>query len=74
MAYDPARFGKRLPHRAFERIDGVVDSLDRRRRIGAAMEEDEHAAGGLAHPHIMDVAHAPLLGGCGGERGFDAVR
>jgi hypothetical protein len=44
VPYDPARFGKSLPDRALERIDGVVNGLDRRRRIGAAVEEDKHAA------------------------------
>ena len=37
------------------------------------MEEDEHAARGFAHPHVVDVAHASLLGGRGGERGLDPV-
>ena len=37
-----------------------LDRLDRRRRIDVAVEENEHAARGLAHPHVVDVAHASL--------------
>src|ERR1700679_2539134 len=74
VPYNPARFWKSLLDRALERIDGVVNGLDRRRRIGATVEENEHAARGFAHPHVVDVAHTSLLGGCCGERGLDAVR
>jgi hypothetical protein len=28
VPYDPARFGEGLPHRALERINGVVNGLD----------------------------------------------
>ena len=38
VADDPARLGKRPAHRALQRIDGVVDGLDGRRRIDAAVE------------------------------------
>ena len=67
--------GKACRDRALERIDGVVNGLDRRRRIDAAVEEDNHAAGGFAHADVVNVAQAPLRGGrlrrakprCGGR-------
>ena len=73
MPDDPSRFRKSFPDRALERIDGVMDRLDRRLGIDMAVEEDKHAAWGFAHPHVVDVAHASLLGGCRGEGSLDAA-
>ena len=71
----PGALQEKPPDRALERIRQRRErSRPAFRRIDMAMEENKHAARGFAHPHVVDVAHAPLLGGRGGERGFDAVR
>src|ERR1700733_15793581 len=73
MAHNSTRLRKGLPHRTLERIDRIVDGLDRGLGIDAAVKQDNDAARGLAHPNIVDVAQAPLRRSRCGERSLDAT-
>ena len=66
--------GKSPADRALERIDSVVDDLNRRRRIDAAVEEDDHPASGFADADVVNVAQAPLSGRRLGKRSLDSAR
>ncbi len=53
---------KRAAQRAFDRIDVLVNLDHAHRRRGAAVEVDDLAGVGVAHPHVMDVMDRAIGG------------
>ena len=76
----PARLGvadhaldrrRTAAQRAFDLVDLLVHRLHRERRIDPAVEIDDLAFVGFAHPHVVDVADHAAFGRDLGERHLD---
>ena len=58
---------------ALQRVDLLVYGLHAQLRIDAAVEIDNLAFGGLAHPHMVHVAQRAAVGGEFRERDLDRL-
>src|SRR3569833_4195323 len=76
MAVDALDLRRTSLQRALQRIDAVMDVVDGKLRIDAAVEVDDLAVLGLAHAHVVHVADAAAIGGEFAQRdryGADAL-